>query len=64
MVRRYVYTYKRKKIGEKALEEKRDEELINIDDMDDEELGKLIKSGIIRWQDIKEWHEKKEKTEK
>ena len=32
---------------------------INIDEIDNEELGRMIKSGIIKWQDIKEWTEKK-----
>jgi len=62
MVFKYVYTHKRKKIGEKTLEKEKTEESIDIDTIDDEELGKLIKSGIIKWQDIKKWQDEKEKN--
>jgi len=31
---------------------------IDIDKIDDEELGRLVKSKLIKWQDIKEWAEK------
>lgn len=33
---------------------------MDLDKIDDEELGKLIKLKIITWQNIKEWIEQKE----
>ena len=37
-------------------------ERIDMNKIDDEELGKLIKSKVIKWQDIKEWAEKDQLT--
>ncbi|MBL7148075.1 MAG: hypothetical protein ISS82_04585 [Nanoarchaeota archaeon] len=53
MRRKYKPIHKRKRLGEEILEVEKPEESIDIDNIDDEELGKLIKAKVIKWQDIK-----------
>jgi len=59
----YKLIQKRKRLGEEILEVEKPEESIDIDSIDDKELGKLIKAKVIKWQDIKEWAEKLTKSD-
>jgi len=59
----YKPIHKRKRLREEILEVEKPEESIDIDNIDDEELGKLIKAKVIKWKDIKEWAEKLTKSD-
>jgi len=59
----YKPIHKRKRLREEILEVEKPEESIDIDSIDDKELGKLIKAKVIKWKDIKEWAEKLTKSD-